>query len=144
LITELEAGTLYEGTWEALGDFIDPENPMACRDFEDRTNADVLWVSFSDCIILHHPNFNFDEFAEGIKKKSENVILKSSHQYDNQFILYGQFKGHTYFYAYMLHGDYLYYVVLESRTIGEAKVENMFTKEVDDFIYAVLMLNAEK
>ena len=144
LITELEASTLYEGTWEALGDFIDPENPMACRDFEDRTNADVLWVSFSDCIILHHPNFNFDGFSEGIKNKSENVILKSSHQYDDQFILYGQFKGHTYFYAYMLHGDYLYYVVLESRTIGEAKVENMFTKEVDDFIHAVLMSNAEK
>ena len=44
----------------------------------------------------------------------------------------------------MVHGEYLYYVVLESRTIGEAKVENMFTKEVDDFIYAVLMLNEEK
>jgi hypothetical protein len=144
LITELEASTLYEGNWEALGDFIDPENPMVCRDFEDRTNADVLWVYFSDCIILHHPDFNFDGFAEGIKRESENVVLKSSHQSDNPFIVYGQFKGHTYFYAYMLHGDYLYYVVLESRTIGEPTVEQMFTKEVDDFIYAVLMSNADK
>jgi hypothetical protein len=144
LITELEANTMYEGTWEALGDFVDPKNPMACRDFEDRTNADVLWVSFSDCIILHHPDFNFDGFAEGIKQEPKNVILESSHEYNNQFILYGQFKGHTYFYAYMLDGDYLYFVVLESRTIGEAKVENMFTEEVDDFIYAVMMSNAEK
>jgi hypothetical protein len=144
LVTELEANNLYEGSWEALGDFVDPENPMVCRDFEDRTNADVLWVSFSDCILLHHPDFNFVGFAEGIQKKSENVILKSSHQSDKQFILYGQFRGHSYFYAYMLHGDYLYFVVLESRTIGEAKLENMFTRQVDDFIYAVLNSNAEK
>jgi len=144
LISELEANTLYEGSWETLSDFIDPENPMVCRDFEDRTNADVLWVGFSDCIILHHPNFNFDGFTEGIKKETENIVLKSSHQYENQFFLYGKFKGHTYFYAWMLDGDYLYYVILESRTIGEAKVENLFTKEVDDFIHAVLMLNAEK
>jgi len=144
LITELEASTLYEGTWESLGDFVDPENPMVCRDFEDRTNADVLWVFFSDCIILHHPDFNFDGLADGIKKKSENVVLKSSHQYENQFILYGQLQGHTYFYAYMLQADYLYYVVLESRTVGEANVENIFTKEVDDFLYGVLMSNTEK
>jgi len=143
LITELEASTLYEGTWEALSDFIDPENPMVCRDFEDRTNADVLWVGFSNCIILHHPDFNFDGFVES-KKGPENVFLESSHQYDNKFFLYGQFKGHTYFHAWMLDEEYLYYVVLESRTIGEAKVENLFTKEVDDFIYAVLMLNVEK
>jgi len=144
LITEIEANTLYEGSWEALSDFIDPEDPMVCRDFEDRTNADVLWVGFTNCIILHHPNFTFDGFAEGIKKESENVVLKSSHQYDNQFILYGKFRGHTYFYAWMLHGEYLYYVALESRTIGDAKVENMFTQGVDDFIYSVLMSNADK
>jgi len=143
LITELEASTLYEGTWEALGDFIDSENPMVCRDFEDRTNADVLWVGFSNCIILHHPNFNFDDFVES-KKESENVFLESNHQYDDKFFLYGQFNGHTYFHAWMLDEEHLYYVVLESRTIGEAKVENLFTKEVDDFIYSVLMLNVEK
>jgi hypothetical protein len=44
----------------------------------------------------------------------------------------------------MLDGDYLYFVVLESRTIGEANLENMFTQEVDDFIYAIMMSNAEK
>jgi hypothetical protein len=144
LITELEANTLYEGSWEALGDFIDPNNPMVCRDFEDRTNADVLWVSFSNCINLHYPEFNFEDFANSYKEKPENVFLESSHHYNDKFFLYGQFKGHTYFDAWMLHGEYLYYVTLESRTIGEATVENIFTKEVDDFIYAVLMLNAEK
>jgi hypothetical protein len=144
LITELEASTLYEGTWEALGDYIDPDNPMACRDFEDRTNADVLWVSFSNCVMLENPNYEFDVLAEAIKKKSENVVLQSSHQYDNQFVVYGKFKGHTYFYAYLLDGDHLYFVSLESRTIGNATVENLFARGVDDFIYAVLMSNLEK
>ncbi len=143
LISELEVNLLYEGTWEALGDFVDPKNPMVCRDFEDRTNADVLWVKFSNCIFLHHPDFNFDGFTEGYKKP-ENVFLESSHQYSEKFFLYGKFEGHTYFHAWMLHGEYLYYVVLESRTIGEPKVETIFTSTVDDFIYAVLMLNAKK
>lgn len=143
LITETEASTLYGGTWEALGDFVDPKDPMVCRDFEDRTNADVLWVRFSNCIFLHHPDFNFDDFAEGYKKP-DNVFLESSHQYDDKFFLYGKFDGHTYFHAWMVHGEYLYYVQLESRTIGKPNVEQVFTKEVDDFIYAVLMINAEK
>ena len=48
LITELEANILYEGSWEALSDFVNPKAPHVCRNFEDRTNADVLWVRFSN------------------------------------------------------------------------------------------------
>ena len=70
--------------------------------------------------------------------------MESSHQYDNKFVLYGHSTGHTFFNAYTLDGEYLYYVGLESQIIGEATVDYVFTKEVDDFIYAVLMSNLEK
>ncbi len=141
LIIESEASVLYGNTWEALGDFVDPENPMVCRDFEGRTNADVLWVKFSNCIFLHHPDLKFDDFAKGYKKP-DNIFLESSHQYDDKFLLYYKFPK---LHAWIMHGEYLYYVEIESRTIhGEANVEEIFTKEIDDFIYGVLMINAGK
>jgi len=144
LITESEASTLYGGTWEALGDYVDSKDPYVCRDFEDRTNADVLWVRFSNCIFLYNASkFNFEKFVESYKKP-DNVFLESRHQYDDKFFLYGKFDGHTYFHAWMIHGEYLNYVQLESRTIGEPNVEHVFTDDVDDFIYDVLMINAEK
>lgn len=144
LITESEASTLYEGTWEALGDYVDPKDPYVCRDFEDRTNADVLWVRFSNCIFLYDAStFNFEEFVEGFKQP-DNVFLESGHQYDDKFSVFGNFDGHTYFHALMLHGEYWYYVKLESRTLGGQKVDDVFTADVDDFIYGVLMTNAQR
>lgn len=141
LITETEASALYGSTWESPGDFVDPKNPMVCRDFEGRTNEDVLWVKFSNCSFLHHPDFNFDDFAQGYKKP-ENTFLESRNQYDDKFFLYYKFPK---IYAWMVHGEYLYNVVLESRTIfGEQNIEDNFTKEIDDFIYGVLMINADK
>lgn len=140
LITESEASTLYGKTWESVGDFVDPENPMVCRDFESRNNADDLWVKFSNCILLPHPDLKFDDFAKQYEKP-DNIFLESSHQYDD-FILYYRFpKVH----AWIMHEEYIYYVTIESRTIyGESNVEEVFTKEIDDFIYDVLMINAEK
>lgn len=141
LITEVEASTLHGDTWEALGDYIDPKNPMVCRDFESRTNADVLWVKFSNCIFLHHPDLKFDDFAKGYKKP-DNIFLESSHRYEDEFLLYYKFPK---IHAWIMHGGYLYYVVIESRTIhGEANIEEIFTKEIDDFIYGVLMTNTGK
>lgn len=141
LITETKARTLYGDTWEAVGDYVDPKNPMVCRDFESRTNADVLWVKFSNCIFLHHPDLKFDDFAKGYKKP-DNIFLESSHQYEDEFLLYYKFPK---IHAWIMHGGYLYYVAIESRTIyGEANVEEIFTKEIDDFIYGVLMTNTGK
>ncbi len=141
LITETEASTLYGSPWEAIGDFVDPENPMVCRDFEGRTNEDVLWVRFSNCAFLHHPDFSFDGFARGYEKP-ENTFLQSRNQYDDQYFIYYKFPK---IYAWMVHGDYLYNVVLESRTIfGEQNIEDNFTTEIDDFIHGVLKINAEK
>lgn len=143
LITESEASNLYGGTWEILEDYVDSKDPMVCRHFEDRTNADVLWVYFSNCVYLYGPQFSFDGFVES-KKKPDNVFLDSHHQYDEHFLLYGQFDGHTYFHAWMIHGKYLYYVMLESRTLGGQGVEDVFTTYVDDFIYGVLNMNIQR
>lgn len=132
LITESEASKLYGGTWEILEDYVD-KDPMVCRHFEVRTNADVLWVYFSNCVYLYGSKFSFDGFVES-KKKLDNVFLDSRHQYDDRFLIYGQFDGHTYFHVWMIHGKYLYYVMLESRTLGGQRVEDVFTTYVDDFI----------
>jgi hypothetical protein len=44
----------------------------------------------------------------------------------------------------MLHGEFFYFVNLESRTLAGDKVEDVFTEDVDDFIYSALMINAER
>ena len=100
LITELEANTLYEGSWEALSDFVNPKAHHVCRNFEDRTNADVLWVRFSNCIFLYNESIapGFENYIENIDKTT-NVFLDSHHQYDDKFFFFGEQPGHTYFYA---------------------------------------------
>ena len=145
LISELEANILYEGSWEALSDFINPKAPHVCRNFEDRTNADVLWVGFSNCIYLNDESMasGFENYIENIDKTT-NVFLESHHQYDDKFFLFGEQPGHTYFYAYLIRGEFIYHVWLESRTLGGMEVEDIFTESVDDFIYSVLMSNADK
>jgi hypothetical protein len=142
LITELEASALYGSTWESLEDFVSPKSTQVCRYFEDRTNADVFWVRFSNCV-YEFKDSTFEEIVNRYKQPGD-VLLESSHQYSDKFVLYGYQDGHTYFYAWMLHGEFLYFVNLESRTLAGQKVEDVFTKNVDDFIYGVLMINAEK
>jgi hypothetical protein len=145
LITELEANTLYEGSWEALSDFVNPKAPHVCRNFEDRTNADVLWVRFSNCTYLNDESMasGFENYIENIDK-NKNVFLESRHQYDDKFFFFGEQPGHTYFYAYLIRDEFIYHVLLESRTLGGMEVEDVFTESVDDFIYSVLMINIQK
>lgn len=142
LITEIEANTLYGGTWEALGDFVSSKRTQVCRDFEDRTNADVLWVRFSNCINSIKDG-SFEQRVDKFKQ-SGDVLLESRHKYDNKFVLYGYQDGHTYFYAYLLHKEFIHFVTLESRTLAGQKVEDVFTEDVDDFLYGVLMINSQK
>jgi len=143
LISEIEASTLYAGTWEAIGDFVDSEGTYICRDFEDRTNADVMWVQFSNCIQTIQPDFELDNFVSNFMEP-DDVILESRHQYDDKLILIAYQSGHTFFNAWMIHEEYLYFMRLESRTLAGQKVEDVFTDNVDDFIYSVLMTNADK
>jgi len=145
LITEFEASEFYGGTWEALGDFVSSKAPQVCRDFEDRTNADVLWVSFSNCIYSYNETIasDFDNFVERFDQ-SRYVLLESRHRYDDKFFFYGKQDGHTYFYAYLVHDENLYFVRLESRTLAGLEVEDIFDENVDDFINSVLMINSQR
>jgi hypothetical protein len=142
LITEAEASVLYGSTWEALRDFVSSKRTQVCRDFEDRTNADVYWVRFSNCVYSFKVS-TFEEIVDSYKRPGD-IQPESIHPYTDKFALYGFQDGHTYFYAWMSHGEYIYFVELESRTLAGQKVEDLFTKDVDDFIYGVLMINAQR
>jgi len=136
LITESEASALSGSQWEALGDIVVIPPVQVCRDFEDRSNDDALWVFFANCVIASSPP-TFEELVDVYKQSG--VLLESSHQYNDNFVLYGSQDGHTRFYAFLQDHDFVYFVYLESRTIGGQGVEDIFTDEVDDFIYGVLM-----
>jgi hypothetical protein len=156
LITEEESNKIYtatwvgeaegsiDGTWEALGDSVSSKIPKICRDFEDRTNVDVLWVGFSNCVYKFKDPSYFEKIVEDYKKPGD-VLLESRHPYQERFVIYGYQDGHTYFYAFMLHEGFLYFVNVESRTLSlDNNFEHVFTETTDDFIYAVLMVNAQR
>ncbi len=142
LITLPQANSLYGGTWDILGDRTSTQRVRVCRDFEDRTNADVLWVGFMNCVFSAQ-DFPFEEIAQYYKNPGD-ATLESSHTYDGQFALYAYQDGHTYFDAYLLAGDYIFLVGLESRTLAGAKPEDVFSQDVDDFIYSMLTANIGK
>ena len=142
LITEAEADALYGGTWELIGDHVFDNQRKVTRLFEDRTNADVLWVQFMNSIFLATET-SFDNIAS-IYQQPGDVVLESSHEYEGKFALFGYNDGHTYFDAYLLHGPYIFFVQLESRTLVGETVEDVFSQEIDDFIYSVLMINVQR
>jgi hypothetical protein len=142
LISEEEAMQFYDGRWESLEDYV--ASDYMCRRFEDRTNDDVLWVSFSNCIIDQDSDVVDQLFPTGA------VPLESSHAYDTEFVLWGgkASNGHSIFAGWIVEGDFIYRVRLESRTISATPegrpVEDVFDQTIDDFIYNVLMTNHEK
>lgn len=142
LIVAPEPDTLVDGTWEAIGDRVSQKRQQVCRDFEDRTNADVRWVSFSNCV-FSVKDFPFDKIADYYQQPGD-MILESNHQYEDQFVVYGYGDGPKKFDAYLLHGELIYLVNLASRVLGGERLEAVFTEEVDDFIYSVLMINVQK
>lgn len=154
LITNTEASDIYlatwmgeaegslDGTWEAIGDHTASKRQQVCRGFEDRTNADVRWVKFSNCVFATK-DFTFEGIAQYYKQPGDTA-LKSTHTYNNQFVVYGYNDGHTFIDAYLLEGEYIYYVSLESRTLTGETPEAVFNKTADDFIYKILMINASR
>ncbi len=143
LITEKKASALYGSTWESIGDSVSNESTKVCRYFEDRTNADARWVSFKNCVYLVDKDHTMESFADFYKQRGY-IVLQSQHKYKDQFILYTIQDGHTYFDACLLNGDHIYLVGLESRTLADEKPEDVFTEDVDDFLYGVLMMNIQK
>jgi len=154
LITEPEASAIYtatwmgeaegsiDGTWEVLGDNVATKRQQVCRRFEDRTNVDVRWVKFSNCVFATK-DFPFAGIAEYYKQPGD-TLLKSTHTYDNKFVVYGYNDGHTFIDAYLLDGKYIYYVTLESRTITGETPEDVFNQTIDNFIYNVLTTNTSR
>jgi hypothetical protein len=142
LITENEASVLYGSTWEAIGDKASTKRRQVCRIFEDRTNADVLWVGLENCVYAIK-DFPFEKIS-GYYEQPGDTVLTSRHQYDDRFVIYGYQSGHTYFDAYLVHGEFLYLASLESRTLGDQTVKDVYSQEIDDFLYGVLMKNIQK
>ncbi len=143
LITELEASKMYGGTWESLGDRVSNEGTRVCRDFEDRTNADVRWVSFKNCAYVVDKDHTFQSFVDFYQQRGY-VVLNSRHKFNDKYALFVIQDGHTFFDVILIHGAYIYLVGLESRTLAGEKAEDVFTKDVDDFLYGVLMANVQK
>lgn len=139
LITHARANALYYGTWEILGDHASTKSDQVCRNFEDRTNADVLWVGFTNCV-FSIKDFPFEEIAQYYQQPGD-VELTTAHKYEGQFVLYAYQSGHTYFDAFLQSGDYLFLVRLESRTMMGQTPEAVFSEHVDDFIHDVLIVN---
>jgi hypothetical protein len=139
LITESEASVLYGSTWEAMGDRASTKRNQVCRLFEDRTNADVLWVGMKNCV-YSAKDFPFEKISDNYQQPGD-TILESQHKYDDSFAIYGYQSGHTYFDAYLVHGEFIYLASLESRTLTDQSVKDVFTEEIDDFLYRVLMAN---
>jgi hypothetical protein len=153
LITDTEASDIYlatwmgeaegsvDGAWESLGDRVASKRKQVCRLFEDRTNVDVRWVKFNNCVFATK-DFPFEDIG-GYYKQPGDTALNSTHTYEDNFVVYGYNSGHTFIDGYLLDGEYIYYVSLESRTLTDEKPEDVFNQTVDDFIYNVLMINAK-
>jgi len=112
---------------------------QVCRLFEDRTNVDVRWVKFQNCIFAAK-EFPFDGIADYYKQAGD-TRLASSHEFEDDFVIYGYNDGHTFFDAYLLDGEFIYHVAVESRTLTGETVKDVFNQTMDDFIYNVLMTN---
>jgi hypothetical protein len=155
LITDAEASKIYmatwigeaegsvDGTWESLGDRVGTDGDVSiCRLFEDRTNVDVRWVEFRNCIFAAD-QFSFDELPDFYNQPGD-LLLTSSHEYEGDFALYGYSDGHTFFDAFFRLGEYVYSIRVESRTLTGETAENLFNQTVDDFIYNVFMVNVNR
>ena len=142
LIGHAQANEFYYGTWDILGDDASENRKLVCRMYEDRTNEDVLWVQFMNCV-FDKQTFPFEEIAE-YYQNPDDVTLESDHSYKEPFVLYAFQNGHTYFDAFLESGDYIFLVRLESRTMMGQTAEDVFSKNADDFINDVLMENVSR
>jgi len=152
LVTEAEANEFYrdaadmfgdpfDGTWVWQGDMVDARWKSVCRKFVDRTNEDAPLVAFGNCVYIR-PDYNLGELQESFQSA---VVLKSTFDYPDQSVIYGgkMPNGHTSLNAYILQDDTLFYVWIDSRTLGGQNPEDVFQGFNDGFIYEVMMTNLE-
>ncbi|HSG43995.1 MAG TPA: hypothetical protein VLA72_12640 [Anaerolineales bacterium] len=153
LVTETEANEFYkdapdmfgdpfDGTWISSGDSVDTQRGSVCRVFEDRTNADAPLVALFNCVYDVGSDYDLEKILEN---RPAAVVLDSAYEYPENSIIYGLDlnNGHTSLNAFILHGEYLLYVFIESRTLVGQTPKNVFNEFNDGFIYNVLMTNLE-
>lgn len=140
LIKESKANELYSGRWEFLGDHVWKNS--ICREFEDRTNADVLSVGFVNCVYAVRPGTSMqvviDHFTE-----PDDALPESRYAADNYFV-YGYGNGHIYYNAVIYENGLVFRAMIETRSLIGTTAESGFTEEIDDYLHAVLMENLEK
>ncbi|NOR89347.1 MAG: hypothetical protein GQ524_03745 [Anaerolineales bacterium] len=153
LVTESEANEFYQGasdmwgdpfdgTWVSLGDDVDTQRGSVCREFEDRTNADAPLVGFFNCVYFVGPDYDLDKILEN---RPNAVVLESAFEYPDQSLIYGyDMGGHTSLNAFILQDEFLFYVFIESRTLGGQTPEGVFNEFNDGFINNVMMANLER
>jgi hypothetical protein len=151
LITETEASALYyvpimgggvvNGRWEARSDDVSAEAMMVCRNFEDRSPEDVQWVSFSNCVFKTE-NVSFDDIVDAFTMDGD-ISITSQYQYDGDLKVFGYQDGHSFIYALLNQGEYVYFIWLDARTLKDEKIEQVYAQEMDDFFHAVLLTNLE-
>ncbi|GAB4505408.1 MAG: hypothetical protein Fur0043_24030 [Anaerolineales bacterium] len=144
LINGKIASDLEHGIWEQLADFVDQD--MVCREFEDRTNDETKWWDVINCVFRLGAASKYASFDEVLAQMvtPDDTELTSSHSYTSPFVIYGFQSGHSWFYAFLEDGDYVYFVQLEARTLQDQTLGDVFTKVEDDFIYDVLSINKGK
>jgi hypothetical protein len=153
LITESEANELYQGasdmwgdpmdgTWLSLGFDVDSERGSICRKFSDRTNADAPLLRFFNCVYHVGSDYSLDKILED---RPGVVVLESDYGYPLNSLIYGRDPGGPIsLNAFVLQGDYLFYVFLESRVKTGQTPESIFNEFNDKFIFNVLVKNLER
>jgi len=140
LISESEANDLYGGRWELLDDHV--WKYSICREFEDRTNADVLWVSFANCVSTTAPGATMQD-VEDFYLEEGDARPETKYAADN-YIIHGYGEGHLYYSAIIFENGLVFRAIIETRSMVGTTAENGFTEAIDEFLHAVLMENLER
>ena len=140
LLTESEADDLYAGRLELLGDHV--WKYSMCHEFQDRTNADVLWVSIANCVYTVEVDTSMQEVRDFFIKPND-AQPESRYTADNYFVI-GYGNGHLYYNAVLYENGLVFRAVIETRSLVGTTAENGFTDEIDDFLNGMLMKNLEK
>ena len=140
LLAESEADELYAGRLEFLGDHV--WKYSMCREFQDRTNADVLWVSFANCVYTVEADTSMQEIRDFFLEPND-ALPKSRYTADNYFV-YGYGNGHLYYNAIIFENGLVFRATIETRSLVGTTADNGFTDQVDDFLYEMLTKNLEK
>ena len=140
LISRSEMSELYPGKFAHIGDHVGEYT--ICREFGDRTNADVLWVSMINCLYVIESDITMDDVKEFFIREGD-VLPESKYAAENYFV-FSYEDGHLYHNAVLYEDGMVFRSQIETRYIVGMTLESGFTEGVDDFLHAILMENFKK